>query len=726
MWVNAPLLAAAATLLLLCAACVAQPLSRAVQGAAATEHLDDNKYRRSTSLDPGSFVFQDLSHHHTDYHEDKDCDFDLQMVWHKKIKSKIFTTPIIADLFSDGSKEIIIASTTDVELLEAENGEETPGWPFPLSRARLMVDPLLYDIDHDGNSDVVVFTKDAHILFLDEGGEVIHDATLRIPPAIVEKTWYEGLQGPHMRPTLSLLAKRQDNPTERKLMGLETSVPFRGPNRVFTDFGGDLPEEGVKSLELFLRDDMERLRMNRAPEQVFVSYQYEDYLMQAAKTPEGMIEVDPHVMSTPTIAAVAQEDGTTKDLLVVPVSYYFDPVVYADPEEMGRLGASVDISKYVASGVVAFDLNLRKIEFASPLDLTTVDVSPAHVTTTPQVADMDRDGTPEIVVASGIGHIYILDIRGVLETKLSMGPISQTPALFDCNKDSVLDIIAVDDNSNVVCFNLKGEAIWERRMAGLPTQHPQLADLDGDNSLEVVVATTAGIFIFDAHSGTPFQKSPIKTAGSVYSPISFVHLDGPQAEARHAMMVFQSWRGLLHVVDARRGCSDKIDLEAYTYSKVLVDDMTGNGYLDLLVATNTGDVYCIATNTPFHPLKTIQSHAAHMGGVFQRFNYFGIAATVTSRVTRDVRGTSFPLTFEIHDARCLDTAGCSYKVKVIVGGHAQELYGTFSAGTHTVTVPTDKRGPATVQLVIHNENQQATTDSFALSFNVYFYKPLKW
>ena len=40
------------------------------------------------------------------------------------------------------------------------------------------------------------------------------------------------------------------------------------------------------------------------------------------------------------------------------------------------------------------------------------------------------------------------------------------------------------------------------------------------------------------------------------------------------------------------------------FSMVLADDLSGNGYMDLIVSTMNGNVYLLNTETKFHPLKT--------------------------------------------------------------------------------------------------------------------------
>jgi hypothetical protein len=38
---------------------------------------------------------------------------------------------------------------------------------------------------------------------------------------------------------------------------------------------------------------------------------------------------------------------------------------------------------------------------------------------------------------------------------------------------------------------------------------------------------------------------------------------------------------------------------------VLVDDMTGNSFLDFIVATDHHNIFCLSTEIPYHPLNTM-------------------------------------------------------------------------------------------------------------------------
>jgi hypothetical protein len=69
-----------------------------------------------------------------------------------------------------------------------------------------------------------------------------------------------------------------------------------------------------------------------------------------------------------------------------------------------------------------------------------------------------------------------------------------------------------------------------------------------------------------------------------------------------------------------------------------VDDLDGDGALQLLVSTMNGNVYCLDTRTPYHPLKTWSAQVQGLNGQVARWNHFGIYAGLVSRQPRDVAG----------------------------------------------------------------------------------------
>ena len=98
-----------------------------------------------------------------------------------------------------------------------------------------------------------------------------------------------------------------------------------------------------------------------------------------------------------------------------------------------------------------------------------------------------------------------------------------------------------------------------------------------------------------------------------------------------------------------------------------------------------------------------------------------------SRRHRDVLGSSFIVQFEIVD-RSHHSPHTRYEVVISIGGTLELLSKTYSqSGVYTEVVPSPQhRGAGVVIVRMKNHHGQLYEDSFSLSFNVHFYKTLKW
>ena len=67
------------------------------------------------------------------------------------------------------------------------------------------------------------------------------------------------------------------------------------------------------------------------------------------------------------------------------------------------LGKDVNINKYVAGGIAVFDLGTRMLKWHTHLDLSTDETNyRAHIYSAPSVADLDGDGSLEIIVGTSM------------------------------------------------------------------------------------------------------------------------------------------------------------------------------------------------------------------------------------------------------------------------------------------------------------------------------------
>ena len=53
--------------------------------------------------------------------------------------------------------------------------------------------------------------------------------------------------------------------------------------------------------------------------------------------------------------------------------------------------------------------------------------------------------------------------------------------------------------------------------------------------------------------------------------------------------------GLVYLVSSATGCTDWVDIGEQSYSMALLDDLDGNGYMDLMVTTMNGNAFALQT-----------------------------------------------------------------------------------------------------------------------------------
>mmetsp|Transcript_4558 Transcript_4558/g.9807 ORF Transcript_4558/g.9807 Transcript_4558/m.9807 type:complete len:1070 (-) Transcript_4558:202-3411(-) len=455
------------------------------------------------------------------------------------------------------------------------------------------------------------------------------------------------------------------------------------------------------------------------------------------------VYVDAHVLATPAIADI---DADGHEELVVPVSYFYDREYYDDPAHSKELG-DIDITKYIASGVVVFDLRTRSIKWTQHLDLSTDTTTfKAYAYATPTLMDIDKDGRLEVVLGTSMGFLYVLDSRGKSREgwPLQMGEIQGQSLVLDINNDGEVEIVAADTRGNVAAFSTGGDEVWSRHVRSLVAQAPTAGDVNSDGELEVVFGTASGhIYAVKGATGEDIPNFPFRTRGRIHAPALITRLlDGP---SQH--IIVMSFDGFMYLVDGLTGCADSVDIGETSYSMVLADDLDGNGRLDLLVTTMNGNVYMFETPSEYHPLKAWTSQVMGPNAMLARHDYFGAYATKPTRQPRDVAGDKLRVQINIIDKRAtfapngtlLRSRGGPYNVSVVLKGVGvremnsgpQPVIGvadTFSApGTYLIELPAPRsRSTATVHIELVDAHGLSLSDEFSLSFHMHFHKLLKW
>eukprot|EP00668_Euglena_longa_P003228 GGOE01003776.1.p1 GENE.GGOE01003776.1~~GGOE01003776.1.p1 ORF type:complete len:951 (+),score=255.61 GGOE01003776.1:33-2885(+) len=448
--------------------------------------------------------------------------------------------------------------------------------------------------------------------------------------------------------------------------------------------------------------------------------------------------VDAHLLATPVIADL---DLDNSDEVIIPVSYYFEKEFYRDPKHADMLPGDVDPDNYVSGGVVVMDITSGQVKWSKQLDLTTNKVrSRAFVYSSPTVVDLDGDGKSEIIQSTSQGFIYVFSHTGQLRRGFPkfMAEIQGQVGVADVDEDGRLDLCAVDFKSNIACFDRDGEDLWDRQLSGVAAQAVSFGDIDGDGHLDIVVGTSTGhVWALLGKTGDTLDNFPVKTGGPIYSPALLINLNNTDNKGDHDAhhpaglhIVLPSHDGHLYIIDGRSACIDRIDLGENSYSMVLADDLSGNGYMDLVVTTMNGNVYLLNTETKFHPLKAWTSQSQGLNGFTAKEGYVGIMISPESRVHRDVVGDHFKVMFEIVDLRKHQRHDFhqKYHVKVTIGRGVPILSKTYYRPSRYVEIvrTPPERLQGTLYVTMRNEFGQMYEDSMPISFNLRFYNTIRW
>lgn len=726
---------------------------------------------------------------------------DLTIRWHSEITSSIHATPLITDFYNDGHKDILVPGLKKLELISGRSGAIDTDFESS-QRHSSYSSPLLYDIDYDGILDVLLPSYNGRVHFVkDTGADALYGLT--IPRLKVKRDWFEGLRldpNDHSNPDVlavegddSGIGERengkdvQERATQRRTL-LQTeraTVEERGhitdeASQSFSELFDDQNDGEADDVWLDDASDDAHADYNELPKKqddTPVDLEHDDYffdyqnlydsnskLWESDSNPdEGhtgsgndtpFVWVDPHIQTTPVIGDI---DGDGEDELVLAVSYFFDQSEYSADSMMAKIavGENGDVLKYLASGVVVYDLNSRLIKWSQHLDLSTAYTRyKAASLCSPAIADVNGDGMLEVIVGTSMGFLYVLDAKtgNALDGwPIQMGDIQGHIAVADIDQDGKLEIVATDTRGSIAAFRGDSTEVWELHIGSAFSAGVTFGDVDGDGQLEASFATMDGkVYLVDAATGTIKPGWPFRTFGEITAPVLITKIDSSD-RSRGMQLVVMSHDGYLYVIDGNRMCTSSLNLGEPSNAMVLADDLSSSGEMDLLVSTVRGNIYSIRTTSQFHPLKIRNAlfPGVSEASYITRWNWAGIYATAGSRIPRDIRGSHVQVRFTIMDKRPsiypkevdgkLEKKKISYKITaMLVGVGAREMNAgdhpiiglsqtINSSGTYTIDLPAPRsRTTACIRLEWKDDNGSIYVDEFPMSFHVHFYRLLKW
>ena len=229
----------------------------------------------------------------------------------------------------------------------------------------------------------------------------------------------------------------------------------------------------------------------------------------------------------------------------------FPVALGASPVRLGSVTLADVDGDLVAEAVVAAVDGVVYAVNGSGTILWSYDTGAMAIESKPAVADLDGDGTVEVVVTAGStstpsshGGLYVLSHLGALECEYQTDDdpdadtwregVFSSPAVADLDADAQLEIAFGAWDRYVRVINADCSLLWETYVVDTVWSSPAIADLDGNDQLDVVIGAdgdaSGWLHAFNGATGTSLGGNfPIDIDEVIWSSPSVGDVDGDGA-----------------------------------------------------------------------------------------------------------------------------------------------------------------------------------------------------
>ncbi len=209
------------------------------------------------------------------------------------------------------------------------------------------------------------------------------------------------------------------------------------------------------------------------------------------------------------------------------------------------------------------------------------------------LADMNNNGTDEIVIIAEDGKIFIFDddLNDITPFDIRVGKLNETtPAIGDIDKNGYLDIVFGggynNDTTALIILNpfldnYECEYILNK---GTLNTSPVLSDINSDGLLEILLGTTTGFYVYNCN----FDE--ISEMRKLYSNITAIAVS-PERN----IIAFSNYYGTIFAMD---NTGNSLSGFPYNTGEVILapfimGDIDNNSDIDIVVATAMGNLFVI-------------------------------------------------------------------------------------------------------------------------------------
>ncbi|HFE53423.1 MAG TPA: hypothetical protein ENK07_08265, partial [Bacteroidetes bacterium] len=204
------------------------------------------------------------------------------------------------------------------------------------------------------------------------------------------------------------------------------------------------------------------------------------------------------------------------------------------------------------------------------------------VRTAPAIGDLDADGQPEILVGTSRSVLVWISSAGKqLRAVAGSGPVGSSPVLCDLNGDQRGEIL-VGEDKGLSCYDARGRLLWHHKTEKAVHDAVAVADLDQDGKPEVLVVDLQGQVACLDNAGKTKWTASVGQRVRRSPSVADVDRDG------ELEVIVAGYSSAVHVFDSHGNLEERFDLKGTSNATPTVVDFRGDGNLAVVVPTTAG------------------------------------------------------------------------------------------------------------------------------------------